>query len=69
MTTITRTADLKVGARITEHDTPEGPFYEVLKVNAKSLVVESATAEELADGESYPLTLRITPNSSVLVRA
>ncbi|HEY5454156.1 MAG TPA: hypothetical protein VIJ96_01675 [Acidothermaceae bacterium] len=71
MTTITRTADLKVGDRITEIDTPEGPFYEVLQVIIKaksaSLIVETATAGELADGESYPLTLRITSRSAVLV--
>jgi len=71
-TTVCRTADLKVGDRITEVDTPEGPFYDVLNVVLKgnrvaALVVETATPDELALGESYPLTLRIAPSSAVLV--
>ena len=66
--TITRSTDVKVGDQITELDTPQGPWYAVLKVNAKSLVVETASLGELADGESYPTTIRIAPNGAVLVR-
>ncbi len=67
MTTLCRTTDVQVGDRITEHDTPDGPFYEVVKVNRASFVVETATADESANDETYPLTVRMSSGGSVLV--
>ena len=64
MTTVTRTADLKVGDRITELDTPEGPFYPVLKITAKTFVVEGAPEDY---GKSLPMRFGIRPNAAVLV--
>jgi hypothetical protein len=58
---------VKVGDRITERDTPAGPFYAVLRVSRASLVVETATADESANGETYLLTVRISSGGSVLV--
>lgn len=34
-----RSSEVRVGDRITEIDTPEGPYYTVTKVNAKSFVL------------------------------
>jgi hypothetical protein len=48
--TIVKCSDLKPGDKITEVDTPEGPFYAVAKVNAKSVVVRD---------EEYDITLRL----------
>ena len=64
MPTICKTADVKVGDRITELDTPEGPFYEVLKVTAKTFVVEGAPE---GYGKSLPMRFGIRPNAAVLV--
>jgi hypothetical protein len=65
--TITKCSEVKVGDRITEIDTPSGPWYAVLKINMASYVLESASAEELANGESYPMTFRFRPTDGVLV--
>ena len=65
MTTICKTADLKVGDRITELDTPTGPFYEVLKVTAKTFVVDAGAA--MGCGETVPVRFGIRPNAAVLV--
>jgi hypothetical protein len=55
--TLVRATEVQVGDTITEQDTPEGPFYAVAKVNAKSLLVE-------VDG----FTLRLPVRGSDVVR-
>lgn len=42
--TIQPVTAIKAGDSITEVETPEGPFYPVLKVNAKSIVIDAAEA-------------------------
>ena len=64
-TTLRRTADLKVGDRITEIDTPDGPFYPVLKITAKTFVVDAG--EAMGYGEIVPVRFGIRPNHAVLV--
>lgn len=55
---MTRTAlasTLNPGDRITETSTPDGPFYTVVKVNPKSVVIRD---------EDYDLTLRLPVRST-----
>lgn len=48
---------LHVDDMITEVRTSEGPFHSVLKVNARSVVVD---AREDGDNEPLPITLPVT---------
>lgn len=57
---IVRTAEVVAGDWITEMDTPEGPFYLVAKVNAKSLLVHLDPSE--------PDTLRLPFRATDAVR-
>lgn len=59
MSAIRLTVDVRVGDLITELDTPEGPFYPVLKVNPKSLVI---------DGGGFTLRIPTNPRAAVLVK-
>jgi hypothetical protein len=54
---------LKAGDMITEIDTPDGPFYPVVKVNAKSIVVDAA---EEWDDTPLPVRLPIAAGTLVL---
>lgn len=51
-----RACEVKVGDRITDAATPSGPFYRVVKVNAKSLVLDirdDAEMQSAAGAEFY----------------
>lgn len=54
-TTIVKASTLTAGDRITEVDTPAGPFYVVLEVTARSIVVDASD-----DDEPLPVTLPAT---------
>ncbi len=61
---------VKVGDRITEADTPKGPFYPVVKVNPKSFVVDAAGpmrpyGDDAAEVE--PMRFPYRPSDVVLV--
>jgi hypothetical protein len=56
---IVKCSEVVVGDWITEYDTPEGPFYLVAKVNAKSLVVH------LDPNEPDTIRLPFTPSDIV----
>lgn len=58
MTRIQLANTLTPGDRITEVDTPEGPFYLVAKINPKSIVID--------DG-GYPIRLPIRGTDQVRV--
>ncbi len=69
----TRCTDLKVGDMITEVDTPDGPFYPVIKVNPKSIVVDANALRLPGDEddeplEPLPLRMPIRPSDVVLLR-
>lgn len=57
--TIVKASEIVAGDTITEYDTPEGPFYKVVKVNPKSVVIHDA---------DYDLTLRLPIRSTDAVR-
>lgn len=54
---------ITVGDRITELDTPEGPFYDVVKLTAKRITVA------MDDGFQTTLPLRATDQLRVAVDA
>lgn len=64
-TTITRCTDVKVGDKVTEIDTPEGPFYAVLSVDqtARSYTVD---ADETGE-DPLPLDFHYRQSDAVLV--
>lgn len=68
---IRKASEVKVGDRITEHDTPEGPFYPVLKVDAKSFVIDAAHAMRPGQDEEdlpvEPVRFPIRPTGSIRV--
>lgn len=55
--TVVKATDIKVGGRITETDTPDGTFYDVVKVNPQSVVVSA-----------YDITLRLPIRATDTVR-
>lgn len=57
--TIVKASEIVAGDTITECDTPEGPFYRVVKVNPKSVVIHDT---------DYDLTLRLPIRSTDSVR-
>lgn len=62
---VVRTNDLNVGDQITEINTPNGPWYPVIKINPKSFVVDAAPAMGY-EGEVVPV--RFAKGAHVLVR-
>jgi hypothetical protein len=64
--TIVKASEVAAGDLITETDTPEGPFYAVLKVNAKSVVVDADEFYGTAD--ACPMPVRLSIRSSDAVR-
>jgi hypothetical protein len=58
---IAKATEVTVGDYITEIGTPDGPFYPVVKVNAKSLVVDASD-----DGE--PLLVRVPVGANDQIR-
>ncbi len=76
-----RCSAVKVGDRITEIDTPGGPFYPVIKVNPRSFVVDAAGpmrpyGDDAADPiraygddvpEAEPMRFPYSPSDVVLV--
>lgn len=60
--TLCKASELTAGDLVTESDTPEGPFYVVLKTNPKSVLVDAAF-----DGDE-PLPIRLPIRASDMVR-
>lgn len=56
---IAKATTVVAGDRVTEYDTPEGPFYAVVKVNPKSLVLD--------DGYGSTLRLPFRPSDALRV--
>jgi len=59
-TEIIATAALRLGDRITEIDTPDGPFYTVVRETAKSVWFDSAP-----DTDPCPIRIGKSPRSGV----
>ncbi len=57
-TELVPTTEIRVGDSITEMNTPSGPFYPVLKVNAKTFVVDARAMNDTI-GEAAPLPIRL----------
>ncbi len=67
-TTKVRSSEVRVGDRITEVGTPDGPFYPVLKVNRTSIVIDADDCYGTEDADPLPIR---TPfrSTDVVLRA
>lgn len=62
---ITRVADLRAGDRITELDTPTGPWFEVLAMDGHSVVLDARARDE---DPPLVVSLPYAPSAVVLRR-
>lgn len=60
---ITKASEVRQGDLVTETDTPDGPFYRVLKVNPKSLVLDASGDPS----DPLPVRLPFGPTHAVRV--